>query len=55
MTMQAYVQVGIYLVAYALVLWFLTWPLRNAAWLQSMRFEAHRRQAVRSTNQRGGR
>jgi hypothetical protein len=55
MTTDALIQVGISAAAYALFLWFLTWPLRNASWLQSARFEAHRRQALRWQNQRGGR
>jgi len=55
MTTDALTQVGIYAAAYVLLLWFLTWPLRNASWLQNVRFEAHRRQALRWTDQRGGR
>ena len=55
MSTDALTQAGIIVAAYALLLWFLTWPLRNASWLQSLRFDAQRKQALRSTNQRGGR
>jgi hypothetical protein len=55
MSTDTLIRVGTYAAAYLLFLWLLTWPLRHAVWLQSLRWEMHRRQASRWQTHFGGR